>query len=101
MHAILLIVALALLFVGLVLVTLVAGLLPFLLVFVLLGGGLAVLAFWIWMLVDAIQNRGLREGEKIGWVLAIVFLHVLAAILYFFIARPKGRFPRSVAAGAV
>lgn len=52
---------------------------------------LAVLTFvfWIWMLIDAIQNRGLSEGEKIGWVLAIVFLHFLAALLYFFIGHPK------------
>lgn len=52
---------------------------------------LAVLAFvfWIWMLIDAIQNKGLSEGEKIGWVLAIVFLHFLAALLYFFIGHPK------------
>jgi hypothetical protein len=57
--------------------------------------------FWIWMLVDAIQNRGLGEGEKIGWVLAIVFLHVLAASVYFFIGRPRGRLPHLVPAGGV
>ena len=48
-------------------------------------------AFWIWMLIDAIQNKGLSDGEKIGWVLAIVFLHFLAALLYFLIGRPKRR----------
>ncbi len=52
---------------------------------------LAILAFlfWIWMLIDAIQNKGLSDGEKSGWVLAIVFLHFLAALLYLFIGRPK------------
>ena len=50
---------------------------------------LAFMAFWIWMLVHAIQNKGLSDGEKIGWVLAIVFLHFLGALLYFFIGRPK------------
>jgi len=52
---------------------------------------LCVLAFvfWIWMLIDAIQNKGLTDGEKIGWVLAIVFLHFLGALLYFFIGHPK------------
>jgi Phospholipase_D-nuclease N-terminal len=54
---------------------------------------LALMVFWIWMLVDAIQNQGLTEGEKIGWVLAIVFLHFLAAILYFIIGRPKRKTP--------
>ena len=50
---------------------------------------LAAMAFWIWMLIDAVQNKGLPEGEKIAWVLVIVFLHVLGAILYFFIGHPK------------
>jgi len=51
---------------------------------------LAMLAFWIWMLVHAIQNKGLTDGEKIGWVLAIALLHFLGALLYFFIGKPKG-----------
>ena len=54
---------------------------------------LALLAFWIWMLVCAIQNRGLTEGEKIGWVLAIVFLHALGALLYLIIGHPKRHTP--------
>jgi hypothetical protein len=55
--------------------------------------GLALLAFWIWMLVSAIQNRGLNEGEKIAWVLVIVFLHALGALLYLFIGHPKRNLP--------
>jgi hypothetical protein len=65
-------------------------------------GGLAVLAllfvigliiflcvFWICMLVSAIQNKGLTDGEKTGWVLAIVFFHFIGSLLYFCIGRPK------------
>lgn len=65
-------------------------------------GGLAVLAvclllgliiflcvFWIFMLVSAIQNKGLTDGEKTGWVLAIVFFHFIGSLLYFAIGRPK------------
>ena len=48
-----------------------------------------VMVFWIWMLVDAIQNRSLSDGEKVGWVLAIIFFHILGSVLYFFIGRPK------------
>ena len=54
---------------------------------------LAACVFWIWMLIDAIQNKGLTDGEKIGWVLAIVFLHIIGALLYFFIARSKRNTP--------
>ena len=56
--------------------------------------GLFLAVFWIWMLVSAIQNRGLSDGEKTGWVLGIVFLHVLGSLLYFFIGRPKRKWPR-------
>ena len=61
--------------------------------FAMIFGILALLAFvfWIWMLIDVIQNKGLTDGEKIGWVLAVVFLHIIGALLYFFIERPKQR----------
>ncbi len=49
----------------------------------------ASFAFWIWMLVHAIQNKALADGEKVGWVLAIALLHFIGALLYFFIGRPK------------
>ncbi len=66
-----------------------------LLPFILLGVVIAVclFIFWICMLVSAIQNKGLSDGEKIGWVLAMIFLHFIAAILYFFIGRPKRTTP--------
>jgi membrane protein implicated in regulation of membrane protease activity len=54
---------------------------------------LGLVVFWIWMLVDAIQNKGLSDGEKVGWVLAIVFFHFLGSLLYFFIGRPKRQPP--------
>ena len=62
------------------------------LVFMLLSAVLAIagFAFWLWMLVHAITNKGLGDGEKIAWVLVIIFLPVLGCILYFFIGRPKG-----------
>lgn len=50
---------------------------------------IACCVFWIWMLVHAIRNRSLSDGEKVGWVLAIVFLHAIGSLLYFFIGRPK------------
>jgi hypothetical protein len=59
----------------------------FLVIFGIIAVGIFI--FWIWMLVDAIQNKGLTDGEKVCWVLAIVFLHIIGALLYFFIGRPK------------
>jgi len=51
--------------------------------------GLACLAFWIWMLVHAIQNKGLTDSERIGWMLAVALVHFTGALLYFFIGRTK------------
>jgi hypothetical protein len=55
--------------------------------------GLLGFVFWIWMLIDTIQNKGLTDGEKVGWVLAVVFLHFLGALLYFFIGHSKRNAP--------
>lgn len=57
---------------------------------ILVPFGLLLFAFWIWMLIHAITNRGLTDGEKIAWVLIILFLHFLGALIYFFVGRPKG-----------
>ena len=72
---------------------LIAGFGVLLLIMFIAGVSLALTAFWIWMLVDAIQNKGLTDGEKIGWVLAIVFFHFIGSLLYLFIGRPKRNTP--------
>ena len=58
----------------------------------LVGGliGLACFVFHIWMLIHAITNKGLSDGEKVLWVILIIFLPFLGTILYFIIGRPKG-----------
>ena len=60
--------------------------------FMLIAGmfALAVFVFWIWMLIHAVTNKGISDGEKIAWVLVIFFLHFIGALIYFFIGRPKG-----------
>jgi hypothetical protein len=68
----------------------IGGIIGLLMVLFLVTIGLLLFAFWIWMLIDAIQNKGLTDGEKVGWVLVIVLLHFLGGLLYFFIGRPKG-----------
>lgn len=49
-----------------------------------LGG----LAFWVWMLIDCIQNEPSEGNDKIVWLLVIVLLSGLGALLYFFVRRP-------------
>jgi hypothetical protein len=62
--------------------------------FVLFFGAVVSLAgfvFWLWMLIHAITNKGLADGERIVWVLVIIFLPLIGSIIYFFVGRPKGR----------
>jgi hypothetical protein len=54
---------------------------------------LALFAFWIWMIISAVQNKGLSDGEKIAWVLVIVLLHLLGALIYFCVGHSKRRTP--------
>lgn len=54
---------------------------------------LLAMVVWVWALVAALLNTGLRDGEKVGWVLVILFLHLLGAILYFIFGHPKRKFP--------
>ena len=46
-------------------------------------------AFWIWMLIHALTNRGLSDMEKLIWVVAIAFTHFVGALIYFFVGRSK------------
>lgn len=59
--------------------------------FFLIGGiiTLAGFAFWLWMLIHAIKNRALSDGERVVWVLVVIFLPFLGSVLYFLIGRPK------------
>ncbi len=53
--------------------------------------GLAMFAFWIWMLIDCVQrDYGNDNSEKIVWVLVIVLAQILGAIIYFFVGRSRG-----------
>jgi uncharacterized membrane protein YhaH (DUF805 family) len=51
---------------------------------------LAVFVFWVWMLIHAVTNKRLGDGEKIAWVLVIIFVPCLGALIYFFVGKPKG-----------
>jgi hypothetical protein len=46
-------------------------------------------AFWIWMLIDCLTRKSLRDNEKILWVVILICSHLIGSILYFFIVRSK------------
>lgn len=58
------------------------------------GFGLVVLAavaflfiFWLWMLVDCLKRDFKKDVEKIAWILVLIFLHLLGAIIYYFVVK--------------
>ena len=44
---------------------------------------LPLIAFWLWMFRDMVNNRCLLTNEKNTWTLLFIFLNVFAAILYY------------------
>jgi uncharacterized membrane protein len=60
------------------------------LLFVVIFWAIAIAAtiFWIWMMVDVLTSN-MEANEKILWFLVIFFLHVIGAIIYLVVARPK------------
>ena len=51
--------------------------------------GLAVLAFWIWMLIDAITRIPSAGNTKLIWILVVIFAGIIGALIYYFVQRPK------------
>jgi len=47
---------------------------------------LALMAFWIWMIVDCATHET-ATGTKIGWLLIILLAGIVGAPLYFFIRK--------------
>jgi hypothetical protein len=51
---------------------------------------IAILAsiFWLWMLVDVLMSNK-PANEKILWFLVVFFLHLIGALIYFFVGRNR------------
>jgi hypothetical protein len=56
----------------------------------LMAVGLFLLAslFWLWMLVDCAMNES-GDGDKLVWIIIIVFTHFIGAVVYFLFRRPR------------
>jgi len=51
--------------------------------------GLVGTIFWIWMLIDCATKERNQDNEKIVWILIILFTHLIGALIYFFVRRPR------------
>ena len=62
-----------------------------LLVLLFLTVGIAAFGFWIWAIVDIVKvadDSMFRAGDRLIWVLVVVFTHVIGAIIYVVVGRP-------------
>ena len=50
---------------------------------------LAMIAFWLWMLIDVITKCPSEENKKLIWILVVIFASFIGAIIYYFVQRPK------------
>lgn len=48
----------------------------------------AATIFWVWMLVDVLTSNK-DTNEKILWFLVVFFLHLIGALIYFFVGRGR------------
>lgn len=44
-------------------------------------------AFWLWMLVDCLRSEHPGPHDKLLWTVVVIFMHVIGALLYFFIQK--------------
>ena len=57
-------------------------------IFLMLIGVLGTV-FWIWMIVDCALHESSTGNDKIVWILVILFTHLIGALLYYFVRRPR------------
>ena len=53
--------------------------------------GLALFAFWIWMIIDCATNEPDTPGSntKIMWILIIILTNWVGAAIYYLVRRPE------------
>jgi hypothetical protein len=66
------------------------NLLIFFLGFLIILAGILGLIFWIAMIIDC-AKRKMTEGEKVAWILILVFLHALGALIYYFAVKRQDK----------
>ena len=48
-----------------------------------------MLVFWIWMIIDCIENQRLSSKQMLYWFLVVAFLPCVGSLIYFFTARRR------------
>lgn len=57
----------------------------FICVFALLG--LALFAFWVWSIIDAVKNPRLSDNARLIWIIVIVLTGGIGSLIYVIVGR--------------
>jgi len=60
-----------------------------LLMLLLFAVSIALLVFWVMMIVDCAKRKNLSDNERVVWILVLVFLQALGALIYYFAVKKK------------
>lgn len=52
---------------------------------------LFLFVLWIWMIIDCLKRKFKKDMDKIVWILVLIFLHILGAIIYFFVIKSSDK----------
>ncbi|MEK6859780.1 MAG: PLDc N-terminal domain-containing protein [Nanoarchaeota archaeon] len=60
---------------------------------VLLAVAIAIWAFvfWILMIVDCATRKFKDSTERVVWIIVIVFLHIIGALIYYFVVKRNNK----------
>jgi NADH:ubiquinone oxidoreductase subunit 6 (subunit J) len=73
------------------LLSLLLVLLVIFLVIAIFGVIIFLFVFWILMIVDAAKRDFKTDGEKIAWVLIVIFLQIIGALVYYFAVKKQDK----------
>ena len=45
--------------------------------------------FWVLMIIDCAKRKHLSDGERIAWILVLVFLGIIGALIYYLAVKRK------------
>lgn len=60
--------------------------------------GVALLAFWIWALIDVVRNDAMNGWSRVFWLVVVWFLPFLGSLIYLAFGRGSHDRPERVAA---
>ncbi len=51
--------------------------------FLIFGLIIFLTVFWVMMIIDCVQRKHMTDGERIAWILVLIFLGFLGAGIYY------------------